>query len=94
MQIIRQNGHERVILERTEYDDLVDARDHAYLAAPSPMAYWRTRAGTTLVPLALEVGETLPLPADIEQGKQEATARVLSRIARALNVRIEDLVAG
>ncbi len=113
MELITAAGHERVVLDRTEYEDLVDARDHAlamqdiaagapalseaeldeYLAAATPLAYWRKRSGKTQAALAAEAGVSQPFLAQIETGKREGSVGVLAKIARALRVRIEDLVA-
>ena len=113
MEVITAAGHERVVLERAEYEDLVDARDHAlalqdiaagapvlseaeldeYLAAATPLAYWRKRSGKTQAALAAEAGVSQPFLAQIETGKREGSVGVLAKIARALRVRIEDLVA-
>jgi DNA-binding XRE family transcriptional regulator len=108
-----QDGRERVIMDRSDYEDLVDARDHlaamrriadgaptishaempAYLAARTPLAFWRARGGKTQAALAAEVGVSQPFLAQIEAGTRDGTVGVLSRIARALGVRIDDLVA-
>ncbi len=72
------DGVERVSLPRSDYQDLVDARDHAvamrdvaagapvlteaeldaFLAAASPWAFWRKRAGMTQTALAQKAGIT------------------------------------
>ncbi|WP_135470541.1 helix-turn-helix domain-containing protein [Crenalkalicoccus roseus] len=103
-----------VILSRQEYEDLIDARDHAvalrdvatgametlteaemdaYLAAPTPLAFWRRRRGLTQAALAATVGITQPYLAQIETGKRSGDVRLYARLAKALRVRIEDLVA-
>jgi DNA-binding XRE family transcriptional regulator len=112
IETIVQDGHERVILDRVEYEDLIDARDHAiamrdvaagggvlsaaemadYLAAPTPLAYWRKRSGRTQADLAARAGVSQPFLAQIEAGKRRGTVAVLARIAQALSVRIDDLV--
>ena len=112
VQIITQNGNDRVVLDRTEYEDLIHARDHAvtmrdiaagaptlseadmdaYLAAPSPLAYWRSRAGKSVADLAADIGEAEHVVAEIDGGSKHGTLSVLARIARLLRVRIEDLV--
>jgi hypothetical protein len=113
VQIITQGGHDRIVLDRAEYEDLIDARDHAvsmrdiaagaptlseadmdaYLAAPSPLAYWRARSGKSLAALAEDIGEPEHVVTEIDRGTQYGTVSVLARIARSLNLRIEDLVA-
>ncbi|MDI3309513.1 MAG: helix-turn-helix transcriptional regulator [Acetobacteraceae bacterium] len=97
-----------------EYEDLIDARDHAlalrdvatgametltaaeldeYLAAPTPLAFWRRRRGLTQAALAATVGITQPYLAQIETGKRSGDVRLYARLAKALRLRIEDLVA-
>jgi DNA-binding XRE family transcriptional regulator len=107
------DGAEHVSLPRAEYQDLIDARDHAvamrkiaagahvlaeaeldaFLAAPSPLAFWRNRAGLTQAALAQQAGITQPFLAQIESGAREGTVTTLKRIAKALSLRIEDLIA-
>src|SRR5271167_973631 len=73
--IVSPSGDELVVLSRQDYQDLLDARDHAaamrevaagadtmtdaelreYLAAPTPLAYWRKRRGMTRAQLATEL---------------------------------------
>jgi len=106
-------GAERVSLPRAEYQDLIDARDHAiamrdiaagapllteteldaYLASPSPLAFWRKRAGLTQSALAQKAGITQAFLAQIESGDRDGTVGVLKRISQALGLRIEDLIA-
>jgi len=62
------------------------------LAAPTPFAFWRKRSGKTQANLAAEAGVSQPFLAQIEAGKRRGTVAVLARIARALGVRIDDLV--
>ncbi len=66
----------------------------AYLAAATPLAFWRKRSGKTQAALATEVGVSQPFMAQLEAGTRDGTVGVLSRIARALGLRIEDLVEG
>jgi DNA-binding XRE family transcriptional regulator len=107
-----QDGRERVILDRAEYEDLVDARDHAiamrdiaagegaltslemadYLAAPTPLAFWRKRSGKTQAEMAAEAGVSQPFMTQIEAGTRVGAVGVLARIAQALGVWINDLV--
>jgi DNA-binding XRE family transcriptional regulator len=103
-----------VTLTRDEYEDLIDARDHAlamravatgemetlteaeldaYLAATTALAFWRRYRGLTQAELAGKVGITQPYLAQIEGGKRTGDVHLYARLARALRVRIEDLVA-
>jgi transcriptional regulator with XRE-family HTH domain len=65
----------------------------AYLAAPTPLAFWRQRAGKTQAALAEQIGVSQPFLAHIEAGQRQGTIRVLARLAKALGVRIEDIIA-
>ncbi len=106
------NGRERIVLDRQDYEDLIDARDHAramvdvavggtltdaemddYLASPTPLAFWRRRAGKTQVALAEDAGITQPFLAQMEAGRRTGTIGVLLKLAKALGVRVEDLVS-
>lgn len=102
-----------VTLTRADYEELVNARDHAqamrdvatgamdtlseaeldaYLAAPSPLAFWRKRRGMTQATLAGAVGITQPYLAQIEGGSRGGDVALFAKLARVLRVRIEDLV--
>jgi urease gamma subunit len=103
-----------VTLTVEEYEDLVDARDHAvamrgvasgiipvlsqeeaeaYLAAATPLAFWREHRGLALDGLAARAGVALGDVTAIEDGTLVGDVMVYSRLARVLGVRIEDLLA-
>jgi DNA-binding XRE family transcriptional regulator len=103
-----------VTLSHAEYEDLVDARDHAvamrdlatgvmetlfeadldeYLAAASPLAFWRRHRGLTQAALATRARITQPYLAQIEAGRRSGDIHLYARLAKALRVRIEDLIA-
>lgn len=103
-----------VTLTRQEYEDLIDARDHAmamravatgamptlssadldaYLAAATPLAFWRRHRGLTQAALGAGVGITQAYLAQIETGRRGGDVQLYARLAKALRVRIEDLVA-
>jgi DNA-binding XRE family transcriptional regulator len=112
LDIVIQDGRERVIIDRSDYEDLINARDHAaatrdiaagaptlsraeldaYLAARTPLVYWRQRACKTQAALAAEIGVSQPFLAQIESGRRQGTVRVLARLAKVLGVRIEDIL--
>jgi DNA-binding XRE family transcriptional regulator len=107
-------GEELVVLSREEYEDLVDARDHAlamaayargtdpglteaemdeYLAAPTPLAYWRKRRGLSQTALAAAAGISQPYLAQLETGRRKsADIAVYVRLARRLGVQVEDAI--
>ena len=65
----------------------------AYLAAATPLAYWRKRAGMTQAQLAAQTGITQGFLAQLETGKRDASIAVLRRIATILDVRLGDLAS-
>ncbi|HVZ06986.1 helix-turn-helix domain-containing protein [Rhodopila sp.] len=71
----------------------IDADMDAYLAAPTTLAFWRKHRGLTQAELAVAAGLSQAFVAQIEGGEREGTVQALARIARALRVRIEDLLA-
>ena len=102
-----------ITLSTSEYQDLIDSRDHAlamrnvatgatetltasdldlYLAAPSPLAFWRKNRGLTQSALAESVSLTQPHMAQAEQGKRGLSIGIYAKMAKVLRVRIEDLV--
>ncbi len=70
-----------------------EAEAKEYLAAATPLAFWRKRSGKTQAALAAEAGISQPFLAQIETGAREGGVAVLSRIAQALGIKIDDLVA-
>lgn len=103
-----------VTLTRQEYQDLIDAPDHAvalrdvatgametlteaemdaYLAARTPLAFWRRHRGLTQAALAAAAGITQPYLAQIETDQRTGDVRLYARLAMVLRVRMEDLVA-
>ena len=74
-------------------ETLTDAELDAFLQAPSPLAYWRKRRGLTQAVMATTVGITQPYLAQIERGSRGGDVVLYAKLAKALRVRIEDLVA-
>ena len=65
-----------------------------YLAAPTPLAFWRKYRGLTQGELADAAGITQPYVAQLERGQRaSADIRIYARMAKRLQVRIEDLIA-
>ena len=103
-----------ITISRTEYEDLVDARDHAiamrevasgaptltdaelddFIAAKTPLAFWRRRADLTQAQLAAKVGVSQAFLAQLERGTRTGPVGLHAKLARALGVRIEDLLSG
>jgi DNA-binding XRE family transcriptional regulator len=75
-------------------ETLSSAELDQYLAAPSPLAFWRRHRGLTQAALARKIGITQPYLAQIETGRRTGDVRLYARLAAVLRVRIEDLVEG
>ena len=78
---------------RGALETLSEAELDAYLAAPTPLAFWRRQRGLTQAALALTLGVSQPYMAQLEHGRRRGDAQLFARAARALRVRMEDLLA-
>jgi transcriptional regulator with XRE-family HTH domain len=76
-----------------EQDMLTAEETAAALAAPTPLAFWRVKRGLTQKELSLAVGVSQSYVADLEAGRRKGDAALVKRLARALRLRMEDLVA-
>lgn len=65
---------------------------NALLAAPTPVSFWRERRGRSQSELADAAGISRAYMSQIESGARTGTPDVLARIARALQVSLDDLV--
>ncbi len=63
------------------------------LAAATPLAFWRAKRGMTQAALAKAAGTTQPHVADLESGKHGGSLEIMARIAKALNIAVDSLVA-
>jgi len=63
------------------------------LAAPTPLAFWRAKRGITQAALAKSAGTTQPHIADLESGKHGGSLEIMARVAAALNISVDSLVA-
>ena len=61
------------------------------LAAQTPLAFWRVKRGMTQAALAKAAGTTQPHIADLEAGKHGGSLEIMTHIAKALRVKIDDL---
>ena len=64
----------------------------ALLAAPTPLAFWRAKRGMTQTALAKAADTTQPHIADLESGKHGGSLEIMARIAKALSIKVDDLV--
>lgn len=74
-------------------ETLTEDEVRAALAAPTPLAFWRSKRGMTQTALAEQAGISQSYVADIEAGRRKGAPALFLRLARALSVRMEDIVA-
>jgi DNA-binding XRE family transcriptional regulator len=63
-------------------------------AAKAPLRFWRKRRGLTQAELAKAADVAQPYLSGIELGAKEGSLGVMKRLAKVLDVRLDDLVAG
>ena len=74
-------------------EELLDEADlDALRAAPSPLAFWRGRRGMTVAALARDSAVPEGQLTTLETGAGTADPAVYERLARALDIAVEDLV--
>jgi DNA-binding XRE family transcriptional regulator len=76
-------------------EELLSAEEAAALvAAPAPLAFWRKKRGRTQTQLAAAIGVSQNFLSDLERGKARGDVTLYAKLARYLDVSIEDLVPG
>jgi DNA-binding XRE family transcriptional regulator len=74
-------------------EELLSAEEAAtLLAAPVPLAFWRKKRGKTQSQLAADIGVSQNFLSDLERGKAKGDVTLYAKLARCLDVQIEDLV--
>ena len=68
------------------------AETAAFVAAPAPLAFWRKKRGKTQTQLAAAIGVSQNFLSDLERGKAKGDVTLFAKLARCLDVSIEDLV--
>jgi DNA-binding XRE family transcriptional regulator len=63
----------------------------ALVAAPTPLAFWRKKRGKTQSQLAAEIGVSQNFLSDLERGKAKGDVTLYGKLARCLEVWIDDL---
>jgi DNA-binding XRE family transcriptional regulator len=64
-----------------------------YVAAPSPLAFWRKKRGLTEEALAAQTGVSPSVISDVESRKAQGDVTLYVRLAKRLGLTVEDLVA-
>lgn len=65
---------------------------YAILDGENPIRVWREHRGLTLRQLAGTVGISTPYLSQLESGKRRGATEVLSAIAKALDLALDDIV--
>jgi DNA-binding XRE family transcriptional regulator len=74
-------------------EELLSAHETAaLLATPAPLAFWRKKRGQTQTQLAAAIGVSQNFLSDLERGKARGDVTLYAKLARYLDVSIEDLV--
>lgn len=74
-------------------EELLSAEETtALLAAAAPLGFWRKKRGKTQAQLANEIGVSQNFLSDLERGKAKGDVTLFVKLARCLDVNIEDLV--
>jgi DNA-binding XRE family transcriptional regulator len=64
----------------------------AYLATPTPLAFWRKHRGFTQADMARDIGVSQPCLAQLEKGQREGSVSVYQRLAKRLSVSVDELL--
>jgi DNA-binding XRE family transcriptional regulator len=64
----------------------------AYLAAATPLAFWRKHRGLTQADMAREIDVSQPYLAQLENGRREGSVSVYQRLARRLGLSVDELL--
>lgn len=64
----------------------------AYLAAPSPLAFWRKHRGFRQADMARLIGVSQPYLAQLENGRREGSVSIYQRLARRLGLSVDELL--
>jgi len=85
----------RIIAEIATGDEslLTNADVDKLLAAKTPLAFWRKHRGLTQQALSQTTGIAQGFISEIENGSKSGDIQTIARIAQALGVTIDDLVA-
>jgi DNA-binding XRE family transcriptional regulator len=73
-------------------EELLTAEETAALVgAPTPLAFWRKQRGKTQSQLAAEIGVSQNFLSDLELGKAKGDVTLYGKLARCLELSIDDL---
>ena len=64
----------------------------AYLAAPTPLAFWRKHRGFTQADMARLIGVSQPYLAQLENGRRVGSVSIYRRLAQQLGLSVDELL--
>jgi len=82
----------KAALARGEEELIPSEVVHALLKGENPIKVWRNYRGLSQPELAELAGVSVPYLSQLETGKRKGSLEVLSAVARALNLSLDDLV--
>jgi DNA-binding XRE family transcriptional regulator len=91
--VVERRRHEAVKGRQAARRKYLTAREaRRLLAGESPVKVWREKRGRSQRELAAAAGVSPAYLAEIETGRKPGSVLALARLARALEVQIEDLI--
>ena len=91
--VVARRRHEGATGKQAARRHYLSAREaRRLLAGESPVKVWREKRGRSQRELAAEAGVSAGYLAEIETGRKPGSAATLARLAKALQVQIEDLI--
>ncbi len=91
--LVERRRHEAATGKEAARRDYLAAREaRRLLDGESPVKIWREKRGRSQRELATAAGVSAGYLAEIETGRKPGSAAALARLAKALQVQIEDLI--
>ena len=94
LQDLRDYDRIKAAVESGEEETVPAEVVYALLDGENPVKVWREYRNLTQKQLAEAAGISVPYLSQIESGRRRASTRVLSAIARILQVTLDDLISG
>ena len=91
LQDIQEYDAARAALDRGDEELVPGEVVDALLSGANPIQVWRKYRGKTRQELAVQVGISVPYLSQLETNKRTGSLEVLSAIAQALHIALEDL---
>jgi DNA-binding XRE family transcriptional regulator len=92
LQDIRDYDEVKLALAKGDEELIPGEVTYALLDGDNPIRVWREFRGLTQQQVAAQAGISKPYLSQLESGQRKGTIEVLSAIAKALNISLDDLV--